>query len=94
MRVIYNDKQSSFVRLLEKDNFVSVHQRNLQVLAIEMFRVGIGLSPVLMNDIFKLRGEQTYNLRKLSQFYKPKVISVYNRKCVIFRTNNMGLGTK
>ena len=31
-----------------------------------------------MNDIFKLRGEQTCNLRKLSQFYRPKVNSVYN----------------
>ena len=36
------------------------------------------LPPVLMNDIFKLRGEQTYNLRELSQFYKPKVNSVCN----------------
>ena len=43
-----------------------------------MFKVSNGLSPVLMNDIFKLRGEQTYNLRKLSQFYRPKVNSVYN----------------
>ena len=31
-----------------------------------------------MNDIFKLRGEQTYNLRNRSQFYRPKVNSVYN----------------
>ena len=31
-----------------------------------------------MNYIFELRGEQTYNLRKLSQFYRPKVNSVYN----------------
>ena len=30
-----------------------------------------------MNDNFNLRGEQTYNLRKLSQFYRPKVNSVY-----------------
>ena len=43
-----------------------------------MFKVSNGLFPVLMNDIFKLRGEQTYNLRKLSQFYRPKVHSVYN----------------
>ena len=76
--IIYNDKQSSFIKLLEKDNSVSIHQRNLQILAIEMFKVSNGLSPVLMNDIFKLRGEQTYNLRKLSQFYRPKVNSVYN----------------
>ena len=43
-----------------------------------MLQVSNGLSPVLMNDIFKLRGEQTYNFRKLYQFYRPKVNSVYN----------------
>ena len=43
-----------------------------------MFKVSNGLPPVLMNDIFKRRGEQTYNLRKHSQFYRPKVNSVYN----------------
>ena len=78
MRIIENDKQSSFIKLLEKDNSVSIHQRNLQILAIEMFKVSNGLSPVLMNDIFKLRGEQTDNLRKPSQFYRPEVNSVYN----------------
>ena len=31
-----------------------------------------------MNDILKLRGKQTCNLRKLIQFYRPKVNSVYN----------------
>ena len=70
LRIICNDKQSSFIKLLEKDNSVSIHQRNLQICN--------GLSPVLMNDIFKLRGEQTYNLRKLSQFYRPKVNTLYN----------------
>ena len=57
---------------------MSIHQRNLQILAIELFKVTNSLSPVLMNDIFKLRGEQIYNLRKYSQFSRPKVNSVYN----------------
>ena len=57
---------------------MAIHQRNLQILAIELFKVTNSLSPVLMNDIFKLRGEQIYNLRKLSQFSRPKVNSVYN----------------
>ena len=78
MRIKYSDKQSSFIKLLEKGNSVSTHLRNQQILAIEMFKVSNSLSPVLMNDIFKLRVEQTYNLRKLSQFYRPKVNSVYN----------------
>ena len=43
-----------------------------------MFKVSNGLSTVLINNIFKLRGEQTYNLRKLSQFYRPKINSVYS----------------
>ena len=78
LRIIYNDKPSSFIILLEKHNSGSIHQRNLQILAIEMFKVSNGVSPVLMNNIFKLRGEQTYDLKKLSQFYRPNVNSVYN----------------
>ena len=58
LRIMYNDKQSPFIKLLEKDNSVSIHERNLQILAIEMFNVNNCLSPVLMNDIFKLRGVQ------------------------------------
>ena len=65
-------------QILEKYNSVSIHQGNLPILAIEMFKVSNGLLPVLMNDIFKLKGEQTYNLRKLSQFYRPKINYVYN----------------
>ena len=53
---MYSDKQSSYIKLLEKGNSVSIHQRNLEILPIQMFKVGNGLSPVLMNDIFTLRG--------------------------------------
>ena len=57
---------------------MSIHQRKRQILAIEMFKISNGLLPVLTNEIFKLRGEQTYNLSILSQFYRPKINSVYN----------------
>ena len=39
LRLICNDKRSSFEDLLERDNSVSVHHKNLQALAIEMFKV-------------------------------------------------------
>ena len=36
LRIAYNDYSSDFVELLAKDDTVTIHQRNLRVLAIEM----------------------------------------------------------
>ena len=47
LRLIYNDKRSSFEDLLEKDNSVSIHHKNLQALANEMFQVHTKTSPNL-----------------------------------------------
>ena len=66
LRIIYNHKQSSFTELLNKDNSVSVHIRNIQRPVIEMFRFYNGLSPPLMNKILTLRAENPYNLRHVS----------------------------
>ena len=33
--IIYNDKTSTFKKLLKKDNSVSIHYRNIQALAVE-----------------------------------------------------------
>ena len=37
LRIIWNDKQSSFSGLLDKDGSVSIHMMNIQYLAIEIF---------------------------------------------------------
>ena len=78
LRVIYNDKTSSFEQLLENDNSVSIHHRNIQTLAIEMYKVTNGLSPEIMNEIFQIREESRYNLRYTFQFTIPLIHSVYN----------------
>ena len=43
-RSIYSDRKSSFEKLLEKDNTVSIHHRSLGVLAVEMYKVYAGAS--------------------------------------------------
>ena len=43
-----------------------------------MFRFYNGLSPPLMNNKLKLRTENPYNLRHVSEFSKPMVKSVYH----------------
>ena len=54
IRTIYNDKQSSFNELLEKDGSVSIHEGNLQVLATEIYKISNGLSTPLIKDIFPI----------------------------------------
>ena len=39
LRLLYNDKKSSFHDLLEKDSSISIHHRNLRALATEMNRI-------------------------------------------------------
>ena len=73
LRIIYNDKQSSFDELLIKDSSVSIHIRNLQKFAIEMFKFYKGLSPPIMDNVFRLRADNPYNLRQVSEFSRPIV---------------------
>ena len=77
LRIVYNDKTSSFEELLSKDGSVTIHTRNLQVLATEMFKVRKDMSPAIMKEIFQVR-ENPYDLRQNSYFAIPKVNSVYH----------------
>ena len=63
LRLIYNDKRSSFEDLLEKDNSVSIYHKNLQSLAIEMFKVHTKTSPEIMQEVFQVKKEGNCNLR-------------------------------
>ena len=53
LRIIYNDKHSSFEELLVKDNSVSVHHNNIHTLAIEMYKVVNGISSEIMSEFLK-----------------------------------------
>ena len=78
LRVIYSEKQSSFKTLLEKDGSVSVHNRNLQILATEMYKIKNDLSSLIVTELFQQRNEQHYDLRKNSQFTIPTIRTVYH----------------
>ena len=62
-RIIYNDKHLSFNEFLQKDGYISIHGRNLQVLATEMYKISNGLSTPLMRDIFAIN-RSPYTIRK------------------------------
>ena len=78
LRIIYNDKQSSFKMLLEKDSSVSIHDKNIQCLATEMYKASNGLSAPIVSNIFTQQNCHLYNLRLNSQFSRPLVRSVFH----------------
>ena len=76
LRLIYNDKKSSFKNLLEKVGSVSVGHRNLTTLAVELFKVFKGFSPVIFGEAFPARQQSQYNMRNYSYFGVPHAKTV------------------
>ena len=71
LRLIYYDKLSTFENLLEKDNSVSIHHKNLQVIAIKMYikyQVYIKTSPKIMQKNFLVKEQWNYNLQNQADF--------------------------
>ena len=46
--IVHSDKKSSFEKLLEKDGSVTIHTRNLQTIATEIFKIYKNLSPAII----------------------------------------------
>ena len=63
LRIVYSDYTSTFEELLEKDNSFTIHQRNIQSLAIEMYKTKHGYNPNFMKNIFVDKRENGYSLR-------------------------------
>ena len=60
MNIVYQDSKSSFKELLAKNNSFTIHVRNIQSLAIELYKVWYGLSPEIMNSVFPLNTSSKY----------------------------------
>ena len=60
LRLVYNDNVSSFNELLNTDKSVTIHERNLQELAIEIFKDLNGLSPKFMEEVFSVKRNIKY----------------------------------
>ena len=76
LRIVYNDFSSSFEDLLKRNGSVTVHQRNVQLVAVEMFKVKNDLCPEIMKDLFHLNTNP--NIKKT--FFIPRVKTEYMGK--------------
>ena len=78
LRLIYCGKNSSYEKLPEKDWSVPIHLRNIQNLAIEMYKVKNELAPMITANVFTTIPEKHYNLRNYNGFRLPFARTVYH----------------
>ena len=84
LRLVYKDENLTFEELLEKDNSFTVHNRNLQILAVEMFKIKNRLAPQPMQDLFKEKVNQ-YDLRNKKAWEGNNIRTViYGSETVTF----------
>ena len=62
LRITYNDQQTDFKSLLSNHNEIIIHQRNLQVLMTEIYKIINDIAPPIVSSLFEIR-ENTHNTR-------------------------------
>ena len=93
LRLIYpNQHQLTFKELLEKNETVSIHQRNLQTLATKIYKVKNKISPEVVNWLLEFTNKN-YNLRNESILKRKRYFTVHygseNLVCIL-SSENMG----
>ena len=70
----YNDYVTKFDQLLENDNSVTIHHRNIQALATEIYKTLNDLNPLFMKEVFSLKAHR-YPLKTQNLIYpNPRTV--------------------
>ena len=62
VRISYKDQKTSYHNLLETNNELTIHQRNLQVLVTEIYKIVNGVAPPIMTSLSEFQRNE-YNIR-------------------------------
>ena len=76
LRIVYNNYKSNFKELLDRDHSFTIHERNIQYLAMEAYKAINGLSPVI-NDVFQFGKSSTYELRSGNHLQRTNIQTVH-----------------
>ena len=68
-----SDRKSTFIKLLEKDNSISIHKWNLRFFAIEIFKLERGLAPALCKLMISQNRQNRHKLRINAYFTLQKM---------------------
>ena len=76
LRIVYKNDNFTFQELLAIDNSITIHQRNLQSLATEMYKVKNNISPLPMQELFNAQ-ENIHDLRNKRSWQIPHARTVH-----------------
>lgn len=75
LRIVYKDENLTFQELLGKDRSVTIHHKNLQKLAMEMYKIKHQISPLPMRELFTEKVHK-YELRNKGHWETNNVRTV------------------
>ena len=68
LKLLYDDHDSNFKELLDKEGTFTIHQINTQKLMIEMFKAKNDIGPKLLSEIFKTANYNGPKPKKTQRF--------------------------
>ena len=88
LRLLYTNKPNlSFDKLPKQDKSVKIHQKNLLILATEIYKVKNDLGLKIMADIFHFV-EKPYNLRNNSIIQRQAAEFIWEQKVYLLLLQN------
>ena len=85
LRIVFKNPKLSFEELLKLDNSFSIHHRNLQKLATEMYKIKHKISPTLVQELFP-NYENIHDLRSEKCWESSNVRNVgFGTETLLFR---------
>ena len=73
LRLVYKNNNPCFDQLLQIDKSYNIYHKNIQTLAIELYKIKNNLSNQIMQEIFEKCLSVDYNLRSQTDFVLPGV---------------------
>ena len=75
LRIVYKDNKSTFNDLLNRDQSFTIHERNIQTLGIELYKVVNGYCPKIASLVFPLNPNCNYPNQNYFMTQNVKTVS-------------------
>ena len=88
LRISYKDQKTTYHNLLETHNELMIHERNLQILLKEIYKIVNGVAPPIMNSLFEFWSNK-YDIRNFQVLSTDFTRTVNYGIKITYRTSSL-----